>query len=48
MEKVSKDMPGRLWEDLTMMQKEHMLQDRDELRALCHKVEMSVCGEVTK
>ena len=24
-----------------------MSQDRDELRALCHKVEMSVCGEVT-
>jgi len=48
MEKVSKYMPERLWEDLTMVQKERMLQDRDKLRALCDKVEMSVCGEVTK
>jgi hypothetical protein len=27
--------------------KEHMWQDREELRALCNKIEVSVYGEVT-
>ena len=30
------------------MRQEYTSQDRDELRALCHKVEISVCDEETK